>query len=234
MSKRGKDGERRDDRRARVEEMKRAQKAAERRKNVIIAGVCIVVASGLIAIPAVGMIKDSNDGGVVAEGANTAEAGCDAIMTDAAKGVSDHVKAGVRVNYEAVPPSSGQHFEYALTVSRRGFYTPKDVPSVEQLVHNLEHGYTIAWYDPAMPDGEKGTLEDIAADIRSDNSTRKFIAAPWDVTRGAFPAGKTLALTHWGSQDKGYRQFCGKVSGAAITAFMEKYPAADSPEPNTP
>jgi hypothetical protein len=31
---------------------------------------------------------------------------------------------------------------------------------------------------------------------------------------------------------KGVRQACNNVSGAAITDFMAKYPAANSPEPN--
>lgn len=234
MSKRGKDGERRDDRRARLEAMKREQQAAERRKNVMIAGICIVVAGGLIAIPLVGIIKDKADGGVTAAGASTADAACDPVVTDKTSGESNHVKDGVRVNYATVPPSSGQHFEYATTVNRRGFYTAKDTPPVEHLVHNLEHGYTIAWYLPDIPDGEKDALEEIASDLRSDNRTRKFIAAPWEVSRGAFPTGKTIALSHWGANDKGYRQFCGKVSGASITAFMDQHPAADSPEPNTP
>lgn len=234
MSKRGKDGERRDDRRARLEAMKREQKAAERRKNLIIAGVCITVAGGLIAIPLVGIIRDSADGGVAVAGASTAEAGCDPIITDKASGMSDHVKAGVQVSYDTVPPSSGRHFEYAAQISRRGFYDLKDTPPIEQLVHNLEHGYTIAWYLPDMPDSEKDALADIASDLRSDNRTRKFIAAPWDLTRGGYPEGKTIALSHWGASDSGYRQFCGKVSGAVITAFMDAYPAEDSPEPNTP
>ncbi|MGQ0464869.1 MAG: DUF3105 domain-containing protein [Sporichthyaceae bacterium] len=233
MSKRGRDGERRDDRRARVEEMKRAQKAAERRKNVIIAGVCVVVAAGLIAIPVVGIAKDKAEGGVAGKGASTAEAACDPTIVDKASGTSDHVKAGTVVQYDTAPPSSGKHFEFAATVSRRGWYEQKDTPTVEQLVHNLEHGYTIAWYLPTMPDDQKKILEDIASDLRGDNRTRKFIAAPWDVARGQFPANKNVALSHWGAKDA-YRQYCGQVSGAAISAFMTQYPAEDSPEPNTP
>lgn len=233
MSKRGRDGERRDDRRARVEELKRAQKAAEKRKNLIIAGVCIVIAGGLIAIPVVGLGKDKAEGGVGAKGSSTAEAACDPILTDKTTGMSDHVKQGVHVDYASVPPSSGQHFEYSLTVSRRGFYTTKDTPTVEQLVHNLEHGYTVAWYLPSISGDQKKALQEISSDLRDDNTTRKFIAAPWDLTRGEFPAGKTIALSHWGAKE-GHRQFCGQASGASIGAFMEQYPATDSPEPNTP
>ncbi|MGQ0844509.1 MAG: DUF3105 domain-containing protein [Sporichthyaceae bacterium] len=242
MAKKSKTGESRQDRKFRVEEMKRAQKAAERRKNLIVVGVCIVVAGGLIAIPVVGLATDSGSDDVAQLGASTADAACDPTIVDPTEGASDHVKAGTRVEYDLVPPSSGRHNESPITVSRRGWYTTKDVPAVEQLVHNLEHGYTIAWYDPGMADEEKDTLEEISSQLRSENVTRKFIATPWDTSRGAFPAGKPLALVHWGagqkaadaSDDRGYRQFCGRVSGAAIAAFMNQYPAADSPEPNTP
>jgi hypothetical protein len=34
------------------------------------------------------------------------------------------------------------------------------------------------------------------------------------------------------SMQQGVRQACANVSGAAITDFMAKYPAANSPEPN--
>jgi hypothetical protein len=66
--------------------------------------------------------------------------------------------------------------------------------------------------------------------------------APWDTTRGAFPADRPIAMSHWGGPTKGtdikteqgYREFCGKASGGAIEQFMTTYPATDAPEPNTP
>ncbi|MGH3682534.1 MAG: DUF3105 domain-containing protein, partial [Natronosporangium sp.] len=42
---------------------------------------------------------------------------------------------------------------------RRGFYTPDDRPRVEQLVHNLEHGYTVLWYLPQVPDAQREQIE---------------------------------------------------------------------------
>jgi hypothetical protein len=101
-------------------------------------------------------------------------------------------------------------------------------------VHNLEHGYTIAWYDPKIDSTQLATLKDLAGLLRGKPQYTKFIAAPWDVSRGAFPAGRPIALSHWGGQNKGYRQFCGLASGAAIVTFMNNHPATDTPEPNTP
>jgi hypothetical protein len=111
---------------------------------------------------------------------------------------------------------------------------------VETLVHNLEHGYTIAWYRADAPSDQVTALENIAKTFGdSFNLADKFIAAPW--TDPGFPEGKNVVLTHWyadpnaaadAAKQKGVRQECGAVSGAAVDAFMQKYPAANSPEPN--
>jgi len=84
------------------------------------------------------------------------------------------------------------------------------------------------------------TLSAIADKLGGTTNWRhKFIAAPW--TDAGFPAGKNLVLTHWyadpndptnTAKQKGIRQECAAVSGAAIGDFMTTYPAADSPEPN--
>lgn len=224
------------DRRARAEELRRVQQATEHRRNLQVAGVCAVVTAGLIAIPVVQEVhrnhqknRDPSDVGV-----STAAAMCDAVITDTATGGQDHVGAGVHVDYAQVPPSSGRHFSIPATVNSRGFYTTSDTPPVEQLVHNLEHGYTVAWYDPKIDAGQLSTLRDLAGLLHGKQKYVKFIAAPWDTTRGAFPTGKPIALSHWAADSHGYRQFCGQTSGAAIMNFMNSYPATDAPEPNTP
>jgi hypothetical protein len=106
---------------------------------------------------------------------------------------------------------------------------------METLVHNLEHGYTIVWYDQtiAKDAAQLNQLKDIARrfESRQPDNSKKLIVAPWKPGEGKFPAGKHLALTHW-SKSNGHRQYAAKVSGAAIEAFMKKFPAADSPEPN--
>jgi hypothetical protein len=224
------------DRRARVEELKRAQKAQERRKTLVFGGIGLVIAGALIAIPAVQVVhKNQQKNRAPSDiGVSAAAAMCDPVITDPASGGQKHVGAGVHVDYPFVPPSSGQHFEIPATVNSRGFYTTKDSPPVEQLVHNLEHGYTVAWYDPKIDDNQLSALKDLAGLLHNKAEYRKFIVAPWDLSRGPFPAGKPIALSHWGSKDKGYRQFCGQTSGAVVQTFMNTYPATDAQEPNTP
>ncbi len=54
----------------------------------------------------------------------------------------DHLAEGSKVNYKFNPPTSGNH--YASWISK-GFYdTPR---SDGNLVHSLEHGYIVIWYD---------------------------------------------------------------------------------------
>lgn len=55
----------------------------------------------------------------------------------------DHVEDGRRVQYRTDPPTSGPH--YASWAEPR-FYT-EPVP-YELLVHNLEHGHVVIYYDP--------------------------------------------------------------------------------------
>jgi hypothetical protein len=54
----------------------------------------------------------------------------------------NHVDEGSKVEYKFNPPTSGDH--YASWISK-GFY---DIPRVDgSLVHSLEHGYIVIWYN---------------------------------------------------------------------------------------
>ena len=86
-------------------------------------------------------------------------------------------------------------------------------------------------------------IEAIADKYRgTDNFRLKFKAAPWLADDGAaFPEGQHVAFTHWSAggtgqaatgEQLGVWQYCSAPSGAAVKAFMEKYPYVDSPEPD--
>ena len=105
---------------------------------------------------------------------------------------------------------------------------------MEQLVHNLEHGYTILWYDDTIEGKQLDALKDIAESARADDNVgpnQKFVVSAWDDSYGDLPEGKHIGLSHWGAE-QGHRQLCGKVSGEAVERFIEKFPASDAPEPN--
>jgi hypothetical protein len=221
------------ERRAKVEALKRQQKAAERRKTLTVVAVAAVVAAAMIAVPTVKILKDRSEKTVPFDqiGVLAAGAQCGDTIVDKASGSQDHVQG--HVDYAQIPPSSGKHHDTPVAVNARGFYTPKDVPEIEDLVHNLEHGYTILWYLPTVDPRISADVEKIAARMRDETKYHKFIAAPWDTTRGDFPKGKFLAMSHWGAKE-GYRQYCGIASGEAVENFVKAHPSSDSPEPNTP
>ncbi len=225
------------DRRAKVEEMRRQQQAQERRKSLLFIGLAIVVGVGLVAAAAVpSLLKSRNDpvkkalGGF---GVSADAASCAAVTSDKVVGQADHKPDGTIVKYAEVPPSSGAHWASQILPARE-FYTARDRPQMEKLVHNLEHGYSIVWYDSSVKGAELTALKDIAKKARTEKAagpSGKFIVSSWDPAYGAFPAGKHVAISHWGAK-AGHRQLCGKVSGAVVETFMTKYPATDAPEPN--
>jgi hypothetical protein len=136
------------------------------------------------------------------------------------------------VKYDTVPPSHGEHFATPV-FPNSAFYDASDRPQLEQLVHNLEHGYTILWYTSATPKAQVDDIQRLSTLVRKtpDTAQGKFLAVAWDDSRGAFPAGKTIALSHWGTK-AGTRQFCGSLSGPAVQSFVKANPYTDSPEPN--
>ena len=221
------------ERRQKVEALKRQQKSAERKKTVGVVIGATVVAAALIAIPTVKILKDraENNVNIATIGSPIDLAKCDDEKKDTSEGSGDHVDGDVK--YDTIPPSSGSHFGTPITVNARGFYTKDDVPRVEELVHNLEHGYTVLWYEPDIDAADKETLQKLAKRLHGDTKYRKFIAAAWDTSRGDFPNDKPFALAHWGKSDS-FRQYCGAVSGPATLRFMNEHPATDAPEPNTP
>jgi hypothetical protein len=109
---------------------------------------------------------------------------------------ADHVPAGTDSGpYPTNPPAGGKHYP---TDYKPGFYEEADLANLPKnyegyLVHNLEHGYVIYWYncqaDPII------SCDDLKASIRrvmQQAGEPKLIAFPW-------PSLDTpLALTTWG------------------------------------
>jgi hypothetical protein len=225
------------DRKAKLDEVRRAQQAVERRRTLLVSAVAGVIVLALIVAVAVVIRQQIADSDMTKIGATKAAAKCDAATTDKSAGVSEHVGPGTNaptettVKYDTVPPSSGKHFQAPITPAK-AFYTAKDRPVLENLVHNLEHGYTIVWYDEKLPQAQQDELKKLAPLARDEkNAGPKFIVSAWDSSRGALPTDKPIAMSHWGAK-AGHRQLCGAVSGEAIQSFVKKFPYTDSPEPN--
>ncbi len=223
------------DRRAKIESMRQAERSRERRKSLLFIVIAAVVGVGLVTAAAVPAYLNSRNDPAKKDlssfGVSASAASCDKATTDKTSGNNDHKDQGTTITYAETPPSSGPHWaQPAFPASE--FYSTRDTPPLEQLVHNLEHGYTILWYDKTIKGGDLDTLKDISTSARSNSATRgKFIVAAWDDSRGTFPSGKHIALSHWGA-DQGHRELCGDISGAVVNDFISAYPATDAPEPN--
>jgi len=235
----GKASSQKQSRREMIEKMQREQARSDRRRTILIVVCSIVVGLAIIAYPAIKLIQDSRtknqtltDFGVAASAAS-----CDAVTNDDGGGTQDHRPDGEKIMYPVSPPSSGPHYPNWAPFDKK-FYSTGDRPAVENLVHNLEHGYTILWYRDTLPKDQIDQIEKIAKSKLPDSSLNKFIAAPFKQDEGkAWPDGKNLAFAHWSGPDAsnksfGHRQFCGSVSGDALKQFMDKYPATDAQEPN--
>lgn len=223
-----------------IEKMQREQAAGDRRRTIMIVVGAIVVGLAIIAYPAIRLVQDSRtknqaltDFGVAASAAS-----CDAPTNDDGGGTQDHRPDGEKIAYAVSPPSSGPHYAVWAPFDKK-FYSMSDRPPVENLVHNLEHGYTILWYRDTLPKDEIAKIEKIAKSKLPESSLNKFIAAPYKQSEGkGWPDGKNIAFAHWSAPDAstqksfGHRQFCSTVSGEALKQFMEKYPATDAQEPN--
>ena len=235
-----------------IDDAMKKQRGAEKRRGYAIVGVCVAVALAIVLAAAWRPVTDWWDKRQYAN-LDLAEVGaaasvCQDVETKDATGVSEHVTFGSQVTYEDAPPAYGPHWNEA-NVAPAAFadklYDENDErPELESLVHNLEHGYTILWYDDTVADDREqmAQITAIAEKFKiDDNNFRlKFIAAPWtkddtDEVGKDFPDGQHIAFTHWkGNAEKstGVWQYCSDVSGEALDDFMKEYPYTDSPEPN--
>ncbi|PSQ50669.1 hypothetical protein BRD19_00330 [Halobacteriales archaeon SW_7_65_23] len=120
-------------------------------------GVAIVAALGaMVYFFALG--GSSADG---IEGEPLPDSGDESLLTDVESFPSEgnqHVSAGTDIEYETMPPVSGPHYQSAASA---GFYT--ETPPLGELVHSLEHGAVVIYYDPAqMTDDAEESLRKFA------------------------------------------------------------------------
>jgi hypothetical protein len=236
------------DRRAVVEQLRREQERAERRRTYVIIAACVAVGLVIVGLGAYPLVMDSlrqselEGKELSALGTPLAKAGCTDVKAEKAVGSADHRPQTEQLTYPASPPAFGPHYPIWASLSRK-FYTAQDRPPLGELVHNLEHGYTILWYDETVADDDQklAVVKGIANKFAGTDFEDKFIAAPWTAEDGEpFPGGAHVALTHWsmgGSHGNpegqhGITQYCTQVSGEAVGSFVEDYPYTDSPEPN--
>ena len=123
--------------------------------------------------------------------------------------------------YNSDPPTSGPHY---AEEARAGFFDSNNYTfPAGYLVHNLEHGYVIFWYNCDLLD-EAGCI-DLKEQIQSvmDNlGGAKLIAYPWP------SLDVPLVMTSWGRLEK-FEGFDADKAKAFYRANLNRAPEPDAP-----
>ena len=236
-----------------IDETLKKQKSVEKRRGNIIIATAIAVALVIIGVAAgpviYGNVKEAAYSDTPIDEIGAAPSVCQKVIEKEGTDVGSHIGDDETVVYDTAPPAFGKHRNIAGVAPasfKEKFYDADDRPDLEDLVHNLEHGYTIMWYDQTIADSttELAQVKAIARKFKesgdNQNFRNKFIAAPWlesDEDGAKFPDGQNVAFTHWSgdtTNSKGIWQYCSDVSGKALTDFMDTYPYTDAPEAPVP
>lgn len=227
-----------------VEEMRKKEQSASKRRTALTVGACVLVGGGIIAAAAVPVLNREPARPTTQIGVDASAAGCLDVVTKPADGGNDHRPNNEDIKYAESPPAFGPHYAMPVPMERK-FYTV-DRPAVETLVHNLEHGFTILWYDETIATDETSLaeVEEITRSFpASTGLADKFIAVPWTSEDGdAFPKDTHVALTHWSlggdsgdpADQEGVWLYCGEPSGDVVQDFVTDYPFTDAPEGMVP
>ncbi len=191
----------------------RAQ-AAKARRNRLLAFVALgVLVAGLVGAAIANQVRQRQE---VAQRRAAAEARLDEVgcTPDTEQpntgqghlGAQDLATQPPDVLYPDRPATSGMHFGNWL---KTGVY---DVRVDERiLVHNLEHGYVVAYYDEDAPDDEVEALKSYAQ-TQIDGRFQKLIVAPWGEQ---LPDEANFAYVAWS-----FRQLCEQFDEEIADVFL--------------
>ncbi|MBW3651887.1 MAG: DUF3105 domain-containing protein [Actinobacteria bacterium] len=111
--------------------------------------------------------------------------------------------------YTVDPPAGGAHEPSAAPP---GFYNPGNVPSDGKLVHAMEHGFVVLWYQPDLSPEDRRELEKL-----SDRFGRELIVVPRISLEGE------AAVTAW-HRRLVCRQLDPEAVGLFTTSFKDQGP----------
>jgi len=239
------------DRRARLDELRRQQRAAERRKNLMTYGSAIVVALVLVGTAVLlaynkaqandakkhavtNQLKAEKKEGHQSKPTAAEKAdGCTGVHTDPLAKARDHVATPIDYATQpygdtdggaaAIPPSGGKHNGLSLGDTNR-FYPLDEKPRPERAVHDLEHGYIVVWYDSKLPAAQVQLLQSMAKD---PTMGRLLVVGWW---QSDLPLDKHVVLTSWQKTER-----CSSIDTAVARAFYNVHVnAPQAPEAGLP
>jgi hypothetical protein len=208
----------------RQEELAQAKRA--RMTSGLIRGLAVAVVIGILGLLVGNWWLERREEAelVAAAEARLDELGCtdDALQPDQSAG---HIQDPAQVPPEAIytdrPVSSGPHLG---AVAQSGVYDT--LIDERLLVHNLEHGYVIAYYAEDAPAEEIAELKEFAEAELDDNP--KLIVAP---KIGEWSSDADFAFVAWR-----YRQMCEEFDPGVLLSFIRDHYglAGIAPEKSVP
>lgn len=173
--------------------LRQQRKYAKRKssaRNLIIGGVALLV----LAVVVFFVLKSSYAN---AAGASAGPVGAEEVIPVNSR---DHIPEGTDPGpYPSDPPAGGHHFPVTFPAK---FYQESDVASLPAypqgyLVHDLEHGYVIFWYNCQLLDAAGcTTLKGQIKGIMDSFDGVKVIAFPWT------SINVPVVMTSWGKLER--------------------------------
>lgn len=185
----------------RVEAARQARRRKEKLRSRLYAGGAIVVVLAIIGVVVNSRLADRR-----------AESRLNALLTAGECKVDERTDTGGESQhipnpaYEVNPPAGGAHTPQAAS---EGVYDPGEAPADGPLVHALEHGFIVIWYQPSISAEDLERLEDIAEDEDYSNATLLVPREAMDVP---------VAATAWHE-----RLLCQGVEERPLTEFIKAH-----------
>ncbi|MEV8591762.1 DUF3105 domain-containing protein [Streptomyces sp. NPDC052012] len=200
-------------RKARIEEMRRAEQARERRGRILTIGASVVVVAGLV-VGGVFLVRSQSDDSdsAASDSKNSGRfvTGKDGVKKWEGTLARNHVTKSV--SYPVTPPVGGDH--NPVWMNCNGDVYTKEINNTNA-VHSLEHGAVWVTYNSQA---DKADVDALAAKVKKTPYT---LMSPVDGQKDP------IMLTAWGHQRT--------VTGAedpAVDAFLEKFvQGQQTPEP---
>ncbi|GHC66337.1 DUF3105 domain-containing protein [Streptomyces flavofungini] len=204
------------ERKARIEEMRRAERARERRNSVLTIALSTVIVAAL-GVGGYFLISQADDGDEESGKAGDAKAVAKFTTTSDGERVWDAKKlgrthVGGKVNYPVTPPVGGNHNQVWMNCN--GDVYTKELPN-ENAVHSLEHGAVwVTYNDEAKP----ADLKKLEAKVKK---------TPYSLMSPVKKQKDPILLSAWGHQ----RVVKGADDSKVNTFFSTYVQGKQTPEP---
>jgi hypothetical protein len=172
------------ERKARIEEMRRAEKARERRSRIITIAASVLVVGGLVAGSVVLVQSQSDDdSSTTAQAKGEFATGADGVKTWKGKLSQTHVTKTVK--YPTEPPVGGDHHQAWMNCN--GDVYTKEINNMNA-VHSLEHGAVWVTYTSKA---SKADVDALAAKVKK---------TPYTLMSPDEKQADPIMMTAWGHQ----------------------------------